>query len=199
MRICIVSLACMLLSGCVSPIRLDVDTRPTAGPVFLAVAEVRLIDETISRPPAAPAVETYPLDDRFQDQFRLAVTTVLTDLVAATGTGPNRAVIRIEESGVAATSHPAKDIVFAGLVACVAGVEETYTASVKGTIEIEEEAGRVVKSARFSCFGSATDKSGTDEEVIRGVSAAAQAALDEMQRNIRSGVKRYLYETGLQD
>jgi hypothetical protein len=189
----------LFLACCGSDIRLDIaeTSLEPSSPVRIAVAQVQIVNDSPIKEKALQAPQAALLAEPIQSEFDAALACLLGRLVLPAEVGTDRAVVRIENASITSTYHPAKDIAIVGLIALASGVTEEYTAVIEGAIEIENNQDRVIKVVRFSVFGSATDKSGTDEEVSRGASAAAIAALQELQRDIPAKIERYLHEYAL--
>lgn len=194
-----ISLVAICLQGCIADIQLVVNDQvlqPTQS-IKLNVASVQIINKA-----KIDAKHTYgfavdlenPLPEQVQSQFHKAIVGLLENLIFPSQEGDNIAVVHIDEASITLTHSGAKNIPFVGIAVLAAGYKESYIATIKGVIEIENNSGQVLRSASFNVKSIVKDKTGVIEEINRGTKRANEKALQALEQQIVSQVHRYLYE-----
>ncbi len=184
----------VLISGC-APLVLNIKDPSSIEVVRLNVDKIGVVSNAKIEPwrNSPYSSDPNPLSQNVQLQFHEAIKRNAGNALIVAGNSTNKtAIIQIDRAVVTMTNQGIKSVAFIGLF--FVGMEEEYTATIEGVIEIEDDQKQVVDKADIRINTTIKGRNATREQIEEGASNAINEALISLQKEIVGKSKRYLHK-----
>lgn len=162
-------------------------TQPTQ-PIGLNVASIQIVNDAetnIKHKYKFVANRTASLFKQVQSQFHESIVELLKNLIYPSQKSSNVAIVRIDEASVFLTTSGDFNFSFLSIIYMAAGHKESFIATIKGVIEIENASGQVIQSMGFDVKGVAKEKKEPLKSKILGLN-------EQVKKNCRPWNKKSL-------